>query len=106
MFYTVVHDKLLETSLQELRQTSTNYEATCKLTVELTTYWNDRAMEGQYELGGRILWPWRGAEARAVALFGVKADRTTLPKVFQITAEQLLFNDKPRINLRCLLICE
>ena len=38
-------------------------------------------MDGQYELGGHILWQWRGAEARAVALFGVKASRATLPEV-------------------------
>ena len=85
LFYTCFRDKLLDVFVSELQRTSenvTNYEATCKLTIELATYWNDRAMEGQYELGGHILWPWRGAEARAVALFGMKAGRTTLPLKF------------------------
>ena len=37
-YVTVFHDKLLGSSQQNIQQTSTNYEATCKLTFELTTY--------------------------------------------------------------------
>ena len=62
-------------------------------------------MEGQYELGGHILWPLRGAEARAVALFGEKAGRTTLPQVFHMFAEQFVLPSQAENQFEKCMYC-